>query len=134
MLAFTGRQLHAAQYAQPEAFTGQRVVVVGGGNSAAQILAEVPSVADTTWVTTRPPRFLPDDVDGRALFDTARARIKALEAGRDHSGVAGLGDIVMVAGVKEARERGALKAQPMFTRLTATGVAWPTGPSTSAMR
>ena len=38
--AFAGRQLHAADYRRPEEFTGQRVVVVGGGNSGAQILAE----------------------------------------------------------------------------------------------
>jgi thioredoxin reductase len=127
MTEFTGRQLHAAEYQDPEEFAGRRVVVVGGGNSAAQILAEVSTVADTTWVTTRPPRFLPDDVDGRVLFATARARLRALEAGRDHDGVAGLGDIVMVASVKQARDRGALKAQPMFTRLTATGVEWADG-------
>lgn len=127
MAEFTGRQLHTADYRTPEEFTGQRVVVVGGGNSAAQVLAEVSTVADTTWVTARPPRFLPDDVDGRALFATARARITALEEGRDHRGVAGLGDIVMVAAVKDARARGALTAQPMFTSLTRTGVAWADG-------
>jgi putative flavoprotein involved in K+ transport len=126
MAEFAGRQLHAADYATAEEFAGQRVVVVGGGNSAAQILAEVAAVADTTWVTNRPPRFLPDDVDGRALFATARARIQALEEGRAHAGVGGLGDIVMVASVKDARDRGVLKAQPMFSRL-ATGVAWADG-------
>lgn len=125
--AFTGRQLHAADYRAPDEFSGQRVVIVGGGNSAAQVLAEVSTVADTTWVATRPPRFLPDDVDGRALFATARARIKALEEGREHAGVAGLGDIVMVASVREARERGVLKAQPMFERVTPTGVSWADG-------
>ena len=123
MRAFTGRQLHASDYRVPGEFAGQRVVVVGGGNSAVQILAEVSAVAQTTWVTTRPPRFLPDDVDGRVLFATARARIEALEQGREHAGVAGLGDIVMVASVKDARQRGVLHAQPMFTRLTADGVA-----------
>ena len=56
-------------YRRPDPFSGQRVVVVGGGNSGAQILAEVSTVAATTWVTSRPPRFLPDDVDGRVLFD-----------------------------------------------------------------
>jgi putative flavoprotein involved in K+ transport len=127
MAEFAGRQLHAADYRIPDEFAGQRVAVVGGGNSAAQILAEVSTVADTTWVTPRPPRFLPDDVDGRALFATARARIKALEEGRDHAGVAGLGDIVMVASVKDARDRGVLKAQPMFARLTATGLVWADG-------
>jgi cation diffusion facilitator CzcD-associated flavoprotein CzcO len=127
MGAFAGRQLHAADYVTPEEFAGRRVVVVGGGNSAAQILAEVSTVADTTWVTARPPRFLPDDVDGRALFATARARIQALERGGDHAGVAGLGDIVMVPSVREARARGALEARPMFARLTTDGVQWSDG-------
>jgi hypothetical protein len=129
---FTGRQLHAAQYRRPEEFSGQRVVVVGGGNSGAQVLAEVSRVADTTWVTTRTPRFLPDDVDGRALFAAATARIEALRQGRDHAGVGGLGDVVMVNTVREARDRGVLKAQPMFSRLTPTGVAWPDGATTDA--
>ena len=31
------------------------------GNSGAQILAEVSRVAETTWMTPEPPRFLPDD-------------------------------------------------------------------------
>ncbi|RNI24741.1 NAD(P)-binding domain-containing protein [Flexivirga caeni] len=127
MRHFTGHQLHAANYREPGRFAGQRVVIVGGGNSAAQILAEISTVADTTWVTTRPPRFLPDDVDGRALFAAARARIQALQEGRDHAGVAGLGDIVMVEAVRAARDRGVLKAQPMFDRLTRDGVAWADG-------
>ncbi len=127
MREFAGRQLHASDYRRPDLFAGQQVVIVGGGNSAAQILAEVSRVADTTWVTARPPRFLADDVDGRVLFATARARIQALREGRDHAGVAGLGDIVMVPGVREARDRGVLKAQPMFDRLTTTGVAWADG-------
>jgi len=121
---FAGRQLHASQYRRPEDFAGQRVVVVGGGNSAAQILAEVSTVADTTWVTTRPPRFLPDDVDGRVLFTTATRRVHAQLEGGDHPGVGGLGDIVMVPGVRDARERGALEALPMFSRLDATGIVW----------
>ncbi len=124
---FAGRQLHAVDYRVPEEFAGQRVAIVGGGNSAAQILAEVSTVAETTWVTTRPPRFLADDVDGRVLFATARARIKALEEGRDHAGVAGLGDIVMVASVKDARDRGVLRAESMFTRLTPDGGVWADG-------
>lgn len=127
MREFAGRQLHTVDYRGPADFAGQRVVVVGGGNSAAQILAEVSAVADTTWVTGRPPRFLPDDVDGRALFATSRARIAALEEGREHSGVAGLGDIVMVASVKDARARGALQAKPMFSHLVPRGVAWADG-------
>jgi putative flavoprotein involved in K+ transport len=127
MADFTGRQLHAAGYSTPADFAGQHVVVVGGGNSAAQVLAEVSTVATTTWVTTRTPRFLPDDVDGRVLFATARARIEALEQGREHAGVGGLGDIVMVASVRDARGRGVLEARPMFAALDDGGVVWADG-------
>ncbi len=130
---FLGRQLHAAQYRSPEPFRSSRVVVVGGGNSAAQILAEVSTVASTAWITLRPPRFLPDDVDGRVLFDVASARSAALAAGRsDEGGVSALGDIVMVPTVQDARKRGILNARPPFRALTADGVAWPDGSSEPA--
>lgn len=120
---FAGRQLHTASYRGPEEFAGQRVVVVGGGNSAAQILADVSRVADTTWVARREPRLMPDDVDGRVLFDVATRRDLALRHGlADTGGVAELGDIVMVPSVRQARERGVLHAEPMFTQLTRSGV------------
>ena len=131
--AFAGRQLHSADYTGPEPFAGARVVVVGGGNTAAQLLAELSLVADTTWVTLRPPRFLPDDVDGRVLFDVATARRNALEAGRaDSGGVSGLGDVVMVPAVRAARDRGVLIARPMFEGLTRTGIRWADGTSAPA--
>ncbi len=70
-------------YRCPADFAGQRVIVVGGGNSGAQIAADLAldGASRCTWVTQRPPRFLPDDIDGRALFN-ATARRGALEAGR----------------------------------------------------
>lgn len=124
---FNGTQLHTVGYRAPDEFAGRRVAVVGGGNSAAQILAEVSTVAETVWVTPRTPRFLPDHVDGRALFAAATEKVRALTEGREHAGVGGLGDIVMVPSVRGARDRGILQARPMFDRLTATGVAWDAG-------
>lgn len=124
---FRGRQLHTVSYRSPEEYAGHRVAVVGGGNSAAQVLAEVSQVTETLWVTQREPRFLPDDVDGRALFTAATARVQARREGREHAGVGGLGDIVMVPSVRDARARGALRARPMFHGLTPTGVAWDDG-------
>lgn len=123
---FAGRQLHTTGYRRPSDFAGQRVVVVGGGNSGAQIAADLAlDGIDLTWVTQRPPRFLADDIDGRALFDAATARRRALDEGRDDTGgVASLGDIVAVPPVRAARDAGLLKAQPMFDRLTADGVRW----------
>ncbi|MEZ5152912.1 ArsO family NAD(P)H-dependent flavin-containing monooxygenase [Rhodococcus zopfii] len=122
---FTGRQLHTVDYRRASDFTGARVVIVGGGNSAAQLVAEISTEAATTWVTTRPPRFLPDDVDGRVLFRVASERAAAVAAGKpDPGGPASLGDIVMVPEVRDARERGVLRPLPMFDRLTREGVAW----------
>lgn len=125
---FTGRQLHTVQYRGPAEFTGQRVIVVGGGNSGAQIAADLTGTTELTWVTRRPPRYLADDIDGRALFDAATARRRALDAGRtDTRGVASLGDIVAVPPVRAARDAGLLRATPMFTRLTTTGPEWADG-------
>jgi putative flavoprotein involved in K+ transport len=122
--AFRGRQLHASDYQTPADFTGRRVAVVGGGNSAAQILAEVSTVAETLWFAPRAPRLLPDDVDGRALFAAATERVHARREGREHAGVGSLGDVVAVASVREARARGVMHARPLFTRLTQAGVGW----------
>ncbi|MCX5527322.1 ArsO family NAD(P)H-dependent flavin-containing monooxygenase [Streptomyces bobili] len=131
--AFAGRQLHTVQYRSPEDLAGQHVVVVGGGNSGAQIAADLAHTTDLTWVTQRPPRYLPDDIDGRALFDAATARRRALDAGRlDTGGVASLGDIVAVPSVRAARDAGLLTAKPMFSRLTHDGVVWPDGTSAQA--
>jgi putative flavoprotein involved in K+ transport len=125
---FRGRQLHSAFYRSPQDFAGQRVLVVGGGNSGAQVLAEVSKVASATWVTPQPPSFLPDEVDGRVLFERATARLKALQEGRDPEvPPGGLGQIVMVPPVREARERGVLRSVPPFARFEPEGVAWPDG-------
>lgn len=129
---FAGRQFHTADYRQASDFAGERVLIVGGGNSAAQILAEVSEVAETTWVTLRPPRFLPDNVDGRALFEIATARHRTRQAGeRDSGGVGGLGDIVMVQSVRGARDRDVLHAREPFARLTDNGVRWHDGSESS---
>ncbi len=129
---FQGRQLHSAHYQSPEAFQGQKVLVVGGGNSGAQILAEVSRLADCSWVTPSEPLFLPDDVDGRVLFQRATDRWKAHLDGREiDQPVGGLGDVVMVPPVKEARERGVLHSVRPFKQFTATGVIWADGSETS---
>ncbi|MFJ8550890.1 ArsO family NAD(P)H-dependent flavin-containing monooxygenase [Streptomyces sp. NPDC093676] len=132
---FGGRQLHTVEYRSPLAFAGRRVIVVGGGNSGAQIAADLTldGHVDVTWVAQRPPRYLPDDIDGRALFDVATARRRALDAGRsDTGGVASLGDIVAVPPVRAARDAGRLQARPMFSQLTVGGVRWADGSEAGA--
>jgi putative flavoprotein involved in K+ transport len=124
---FRGVQIHSAYYRAPDAYAGKKVLVVGGGNSAAQILAEVSRVAETTWATLEEPRFLPDDVDGRVLFERATRRYRELQEGHEAPPIGGLGDVVMVPPVKEARERGVLESVGTFERFTRGGVVWPDG-------
>ena len=126
--SFRGRQLHSAGYRAPEAFAGQRVLVVGGGNSGAQILAELSQVATTTWVTETEPRLLPDEVDGRVLFARATARLRAQQEGRaPEAPASGLGEVVAVPPVRAARDRGALRSRRPFLRFEPDGVVWPDG-------
>jgi len=125
--SFEGVQLHSAHYRSPDDFAGKKVLVVGGGNSGAQILAELSQVADATWVTLKEPLFLPDNVDGRVLFERATARLKA---GPGAEPIGGIGDIVMVPPVREARERGVLRSVRPFVRMTKDGVVWPDGSET----
>ncbi|HUS14431.1 MAG TPA: ArsO family NAD(P)H-dependent flavin-containing monooxygenase [Chloroflexia bacterium] len=133
--SFTGLQIHSAQYHNPAGLAGLHVVVVGARNSAAQILAEVSQVAHTTWVTRAPPQFLPDNVDGRVLFDRATAEYQAQQTGEEGGSLAasaqgGLGQIVMVPPVRAARARGVLQSVRPFSCFTAHGVIWPDGRET----
>lgn len=125
---YRGELLHSVEYTSPIPYIGKRVLVVGGGNTGAQLLAELSLVADATWVTRREPTFLPDDIDGRYLFDRATAQYQAASEGRPAEETSQtLGDIVMVPPVREARERGALHAVRPFERFTEHGVLWPDG-------
>ena len=124
---FGGVLLHSATYAGPAPFAGRRVIVVGGGNSGAQIVAELSEVAYVRWATRTAPTFLPDEVDGRYLFEQATARYRAVQEGRTPHPPQSLGDVVMVPPVRAARDRGALRAEPMFVRFTPGGVVWPDG-------
>lgn len=125
---YQGVRLHSARYLRPGPFAGKRVLIVGGGNSGAQIMAEVAPLARADWVTVTEPVFLPDDVDGRALFERATARFKAQREGRPEPELSGgFGDIVVVEPVREARASGLLMTRRPFTEFTADGVRWPDG-------
>ncbi len=124
--SFRGKQFHSAHYSSPSGLAGKRVVIVGAGNSGAQLVAELSRVANVTWATREPPSFLADHIDGRFLFREESAVYAARTAGQASPPIS-LGDIVMVASVRDARDRGALRAVPMFTGMTERGVIWPDG-------
>ncbi|MGW7439476.1 flavin-containing monooxygenase [Streptomyces sp. NPDC054849] len=81
--SFTGRVLHAAGYRDPAPFAGQRVVVVGAGNSAVQIAAELARVSRTTLATRAPLKFAPQHLLGRDLtFWLTRTGLDTAPLGR----------------------------------------------------
>jgi len=125
---FNGIQLHSAAYRKPDIFHGQRVLVVGEGNSGAQLLAELSLVATCYWSTRNHPEFLPDDVDGRVLFDRASAIYYAKKQGKELDlNTLHLGNIVMTPPVKAARERGALVSSGRLESFNQDGVFWDSG-------
>jgi len=125
---FMGKQLHSAFYQKPEDFAEQKVLIVGEGNSGAQILAEISKIAYAKWATRKTPDFLPDDVDGRVLFDQASAKYYAEKKGEKFDASKyNLGNIVMVPSVKEARERDVLHSAGSFKSFTKKGVIWENG-------
>ncbi|WP_395293561.1 NAD(P)-binding domain-containing protein [Kitasatospora hibisci] len=121
---FAGRQLHYAAYRGPEEFVGRRVLVVGGGASAIQVLSEIAAVGETVWVTRTPPvyhdgPFTPEY--GRAVVAQVEERVRRGLPVRSVVSVTGLGPSVAY---RRAEELGALHRRPMFDRLTEHGVAW----------
>lgn len=123
---FKGQILHSSQYESPDQFENKRVAIVGEGNSGAQILAEVSKVAGTIWITQKEPRFLPDQIDGRFLFDAASQMYEAQKAGKQLKPPS-LGDIVMVESVKDARKRQVLKSLRPFDHFTEDSIVWNDG-------
>ncbi len=126
--SFGGRQLHTVEYRGPDEFAGQHVVVVGGGHSAVQLLAELSAVAETTWVTRRPPLWRAS-FDGREAVAMVEERVRAGLPPRSVVSVTGLH---LRPQEEAARERGVYDARPMFARITPDGVEWADGTSQRA--
>jgi len=126
---FAGRQLHVADYVSAEEFRGQRVIVVGAGISAIQLLDEISHVAETVWMTRREPEWVEDE------FDTA-ARVEAIK-GVEERVRQGLppGSVISVTGMhwtpwaRAAEARGVLVRQPMFRSIEEHGVILADGSS-----
>jgi cation diffusion facilitator CzcD-associated flavoprotein CzcO len=124
---FRGRQLHTHDYDGPAAFAGQRVLVVGGGASAVQILAEVSEVAATSWVTRRPPVWRTEpftEAVGREVVARVEERVR--RGLPPHSVVSETG-LMLREQEQDAYRRGVYQRQPMFSRITPTGVEWADG-------
>ncbi len=128
---FSGGQLHAARYRAAGAFAGQRVVVVGAGNSAVQIAAELAETAVVTLASRRYPRLVPQRPLGFDMhFWYSRTGLDIAPVGpwlprRPNAPV-------FDAGVyREALESGRPDWRKMFTRMDGDSVVWADGSTES---
>ena len=124
---FGGRQLHTADYDSAEAFHGKHVVVVGGGLSAVQLLIEIAEVTTTTWVTRRPPIWREGEFTPEIGRQAVALVEQAVREGRPPASVVSVTGLLVTPAIREAQARGVLNRQPMFHRITPTGVAWDDG-------
>jgi dimethylaniline monooxygenase (N-oxide forming) len=86
MEGFTGRALHSISYRVPEGFTGEPVLVVGIGSSAADIAADlIGHAAQVTLSTRRGAWIAPRFAGGRPL-DHAGTRLALLRPRFDRRG------------------------------------------------
>ncbi len=124
--SFAGEQVHTAHYPGAEHFRGRRVLVVGGGASAVQLLGELAPVTDTLWVTRRPPvwreRF--DTTAGLAAVTAVEDRVRR---GLPPASVVSVTGLALRPQEREAARLGAYERLPMFERIEPDGVRWPAG-------
>lgn len=124
---FTGRLLHVADYRSPRLHAGERIVVVGAGNSAVQVAYELAQVGSVTLATRHPVTFHPQRRDGQDLhhwlvtsgFDLLPPQwLSHYLHGRW---------VVDTGKYQHALEAGWMDRRPMFTAFDAEGVVWPDG-------
>ncbi|WP_044208376.1 ArsO family NAD(P)H-dependent flavin-containing monooxygenase [Flammeovirga sp. OC4] len=125
--SFLGQQLHSVEYKKPTDIQGDNLLIVGGGNSGAQLVAELTQHKKVQWATLSPPNFLPDDVDGRYLFEQANKKYREYLKGEISEESYSISDIVMLDSVKDARERGVLNYRSSTFSFTPNGVVWEDG-------
>lgn len=120
--SFRGRQLHVADYVSAEEFRGKHVIVVGGGISAVGLLEEISRVTTTSWFTRREPVWRDAPFDTKAGHDAVALVEDRVRKGLPPESVVSVTGLIWTPALREARERGALDRQPMFTSIEPEGV------------
>lgn len=124
--SYRGRLMHVSDYRRPTEFLGQRIVVVGAGNSGVQVAVELSEIADVTLATRGPVPFRAQRPLGIDLhYWVSRSGLDRLPLGRRAGSSVGVLDegryaAAIAAGKPDRRD--------MFFGLTPDGVEWWEGP------
>jgi len=121
---FTGRLLHVAEYRNPSPYDGMRVIVVGAGDSAAQVANELARVAHVTIAARHPLRFIPQRIgDHDVHYWLSQTGFDSLPA--PWLGKIGSGSLITDSvGVRQSLADGLLDVRPMFVGLDGDEVVW----------
>jgi putative flavoprotein involved in K+ transport len=123
----TSELLHVAEYRSPAPYAGRRVVVVGAGDSAAQVANELAAVATVTLATRHPLRFIPQRIGDHDVHYWLR------ETGFDTlpapwlDQITGGSVITDSVGLQDSLAAGLLDVRAMFTALDRSEVIWSDG-------
>ncbi|WP_044640119.1 flavin-containing monooxygenase [Risungbinella massiliensis] len=122
---YQGTMIHSSQYQKPESFQGQRIVVVGAGNSAVQIAFELSTMSNVSLATRSPISFMPQRVLGKDVhFWLKITGIDWLPLKKWLSMTNG----VLDTGIYEkAISKNKPDRRSMFTSFTENGVLWESG-------
>jgi putative flavoprotein involved in K+ transport len=129
--SFAGAILHSSDYCNPAQFAGQRVIVVGGGNSAVQIAVELAEAAHTSIATRAPIKFRQQRILGKDIHWWWRVTQvdrwpQTLEIGY-RSGLLVSGAVLDTGVYQAAIAAGKPDHRAMFTRFEPGGVLWADG-------
>jgi cation diffusion facilitator CzcD-associated flavoprotein CzcO len=124
---FAGEQVHTIAYPGPEHFVGSRVLVVGGGASAVQLLGELAPVTDTLWVTRRPPVWRTDEFDHEAGHQAVALVEERVRRGLPPASVVSVTGLALRDQERLAESLGAYGRRPMFATVEPDGVRWADG-------
>jgi len=75
--SYQGQIVHSRNYKNPAPFVGQKVLVVGMGNTGAEVALDLSEKGVDTYISVRSPiNFVPRDVNGRPVQLTAKILAK----------------------------------------------------------
>ena len=123
---FTGRVVHSSEYRAPGAFAGGRVLVVGAGNSAIQIAAELAEVARVTVASRHPIQWIKQRPLGKDLHWWLK--VSGLDSAPIGSRLSnGKHPVLDDGGYRAAFASGKLDRREIFDRIDRDAVVWPDG-------
>ena len=121
---FAGELSHVADYRNPAPYAGRRVIVVGAGDSAAQVANELALVATVTLAARHPVRFIPQRVGGKDVHYWLReSGFDTLPAGW-LSKITGGSVVTDSVGFQQTLADGRVDQRPMFIALDGNQVIW----------